>query len=99
MVNSSLKGQTNDKKLQFGVSKCKKIHIGKSYEEYKCQPLFVDGWKEVEKKNEETGILEIEDVYIGEEVMEDKEEEKYLGDIISKDGRNLKKIKARVDNE
>ena len=57
MVNSYLKGQTNAKKLQFGVSKCKKIHIGKSYEEYKCQLLFVDGWKEVEKKNEETGIL------------------------------------------
>ena len=57
MVNSYLKGQTNAKKLQFGVSKCKKIHIGKSYEEFKCQPLFVDGWKEVKKKNEETGIL------------------------------------------
>ena len=36
-------------------------------------------------------------MYIGEEVMEDKEEEKYLGDIISKDGKNLKNIKAWVD--
>ena len=57
MVNSYLKGQTNAQKLQFDVSKCKKIHIGISYEDYKCQPLFVDDWKEVEKKNEETRIL------------------------------------------
>ena len=28
---------------------------------------------------------------------EQKDEEKYLGDLISKDGRNLKKIKARVN--
>ena len=28
--------------------------------------------------------------------MEEKNEEKYLGDIISNDGRNLKNIKARV---
>ena len=28
--------------------------------------------------------------------MEEKEEEKYLGDVISTDGRNLKNIKARI---
>ena len=48
---------TNAKKLQFGVTKCNKIHIGKTYEKEKCQPLFVDSWKEIEKKKEETGIL------------------------------------------
>ena len=29
--------------------------------------------------------------------MKEKHEEKYLGDIISKDGRNLKNIKARIN--
>ena len=29
--------------------------------------------------------------------MEEKESEKYLGDIIFKDGRNLKNIQARVN--
>ena len=38
----------------------------------------------------------MEDHFIGEEIMEEKNEEKYLGDIISNDGRNIKNIKARV---
>ena len=29
--------------------------------------------------------------------MEEKHEKKYLGDVISKDGRNLKNIKARIN--
>ena len=32
-----------------------------------------------------------------EDIMEEKNEEKYLGDIISNDGRNLNNIKARVN--
>ena len=28
--------------------------------------------------------------------MEEKEEDKYLGDVISKDGKNMKNIKARI---
>ena len=73
-----------------------KMHVGKYCEDFKCQSLMVDKWKEVEIKNEETGLEEIEDVHDGEVVMEGKKEEKYLGDIISTDGRNIKNIKARV---
>ena len=52
----------------------------------------------MEKKEIEVGKnFLIEDIYEGEEVMEDKESEKYLGDVISKDGRNLKNIQARVN--
>ena len=29
--------------------------------------------------------------------MEEKEDEKYFGDIVSKDGRNIKNIKARIN--
>ena len=97
MVNSYMQCQTASKKLQFGATKCKKMHIGKQCEEYKCQPLYVDSWKEVEKENVDTGILEIEDKFEGEEIMEEKSEEKYLGDLISKDGRNLKNIQARIN--
>ena len=37
------------------------------------------------------------DIFEGENIMEEKESEKYLGDVISKDGRNLKNIKSRVN--
>ena len=43
-------------------------------------------------KNEETGIEEIEDLFDGEVKMEKKKEDKYLGDIISTDGRNIKNM-------
>ena len=97
MINSYLNCKTNSKKLQFGINKCKKIHIGKQHEDYKCQPLFVDKWEEIDNKNENNGTIVIQDEYIGEDVMEDITEEKYLGDIISYDGRNIKNIKARVN--
>ena len=51
----------------------------------------------MEKNNDDTGVLEINDELVGEESMEEKADEKYLGDIISKDERNLKNIKARVN--
>ena len=37
MMISYMNFKTNNKKLQFGVSKCKKMHVGKVKEEYKCQ--------------------------------------------------------------
>jgi hypothetical protein len=72
------------------------LHVGKLKEDFKCQSLKVDNWKEVELKNDETGVDDILDVCEGEEIMEDKQEEKYLGDVISTDGRNIKNVKARV---
>ena len=96
MLNSYLKSKTSSKKLQFGINKCKKIHVGKTKEEYKCQPIYVDKWEEHEEENEQTGMIRIKDVLVGEEAIEDTSNEKYLGDIISKDGRNTLNIKARI---
>ena len=84
------------KKLQFGASKCKKLHVGKYKEEFKCQALKIDDWKEIEVKNDETGLEEILDVCEGEESMEEKQEEKYRGVVIATDGRNIKNVKARI---
>ena len=53
MVNAYINHKTSSKKLQFGAQKCKKLHVGHSQEEYKCQNLKVDNWTEVEIKNEE----------------------------------------------
>ena len=96
MIHSFIKLKTESKKLQFGAEKCKKLHVGKLCEEFKCQELYIDNWKEVLIENTDDGKVGIEDCLVGEEVMEEKSEEKYLGDVISNDGRNLKNIKVRV---
>ena len=56
----------------------------------------MDCWKELEVIDDKTGIAKLEETCIEENNMEEKSEEKNLGDIISNDGRNLKNIKARV---
>ena len=62
MMNAYINFKTNSKKLQFGVDKCKKLHIGNVQKPYKCQDLVVDKWSEVELKNCETH-------YRGEELL------------------------------
>ena len=96
MINSFLNSKTSMKKMQFGASKCRKMHIGKIKEDFKCHPIFVDNWKEKDVRNE-TGKEVIEDIFVGKVMMEEAEDEKYLGDIISRDGKNIKNIKARVN--
>ena len=96
MSHAFITFKSESKKLQFGPSKCKKLHIGKYCRDYNCNTLQVDNWKEVFITNEETGITEQEDICESKEVIEDVKEERYLGDIISSDGKNVKNIKARV---
>ena len=95
-MNTFINYKTNSKKLQFGTNKCKKIHVGKIKEEFKCRPVAVDNWEEVKVKDEQTTKLTLEDHYVGQDEMEEKSEETYLGDIVSNDGRNMKNFKARV---
>ena len=45
---------------------------------------------------DEKEIAISEDIFVQDGLMEEKEEERYLGDIISQDGRNIKNIKARI---
>ena len=97
MAHSYIKCKTSSKKLQFGAEKCKKMHIGKTLDEYKCQPLFVDKWVEKEVEDCDNGKIRVEDSCHGEDLMENKNDEKYLGDVVSKDGRNIKNIQSRVN--
>ena len=73
------------------------MHIEKSKDDYKCQQSLVENWSEKEIEDCETAKIRIEDYLDREEIMEEKDDEKYLGDVISKDGRNIKNIKARVN--
>ena len=59
--------------------------------------MTVDSWTETAIQNQETAEITIENSFVGEENMVEVEEEKYLGDIISKDGKNIKNFKARVN--
>ena len=61
-----------------------------------CPDLFIDKWK---VKSVETLDTEDEismDILEEEHKIEDSDEEKYLGDILSSDGSNSKNIKART---
>ena len=95
MLNSFINHKTNRKKLQFRVDKCKKLHVGKTREAYKCRDLYIDGWKVKGVKNTSTGGETIEDTYEGPDKVETTDSEKYLGDIISSDGKNTKNIQNR----
>ena len=57
---------------------------------------MIDNWKEVEIYNEVSGIDEVEDICNDDLKMEETSSEKYLGDILSVDGKNINNIKARV---
>ena len=93
LMNAFINAKTNMKKLQFGVKKCHKMHVGAktSY----CPDLKVDNWEVKVVDNFKTSEKAIEDEFVGEHVMEESETEKYLGDFISNTGSNLKNIEAR----
>ena len=62
------------------------LHIGRFKDKYKCQDLFVGGWKIKNEKNIETGTeADIETLKENKQI-ETVAHEKYLGDTISKDG-------------
>ena len=45
MMNQFINSKTSMKRLQFGTTKCVKLHVGKTQNEILCQKLSVGGWK------------------------------------------------------
>ena len=97
MVNAYINTKTNLKKLQFGIEKCHKMHVGKVYNADTCPELKIDGWEVKKVEQISPAEVEPEDEYTGMHSMETVEKEKYLGDIISNDGKNTKNIAARTN--
>ena len=95
ILNSYIKAKTNIKKLQYGVEKCHKMHVGKKT--VVCPELYIDEWEIKEVKDIETGRIDIEDKYKDSVVMDESDSEKYIGDILSTNGSNTKNIEARTD--
>ena len=95
MMNTFINSKTAMKRLQFGTSKCIKMHIGKSCNQTLCRDLFVGGWKRDVVTDPVTGKVSQSEHYGGLEKMKEKNEQMYLGDIISTDGKHVKNIQHR----
>ena len=93
-MNAFINAKSNIKKLQFGSQKCFKIHVGNN--SACCPDLYLDHWELKKVKDFETGESEFVDAEIGEFKVSEATDEKYLGDIISHDGKNSKNIETRI---
>ena len=88
-MNVILNVKTSEKVLQFGVTKCKSMIVGKNIKNAINNELLVDGWKETFVDNIETGECDLVDEYIGEIPIGETEEQTYLGFILSCKGDNM----------
>ena len=86
---------TAEKRLQFGTDKCIKLHVGRSCNKSLCSDLYVDSWKVIVETDPESGSPTQSEHYAGMEKMKLKQEQTYLGDVISSDGKHTKNVQAR----
>ena len=95
-LNTLLNVKTAEKRLQFGVSKCKSMLISKNKQTLTLSnnPLTVDKWKVEHIQNTSTGESELVESYEGPVMMESTSEQKYLGFVLSDRGDNLVNINA-----
>ena len=91
-MNAAKNIKIAEKRLQFGVTKCKSMLIGKNINGVINNHLVVDKWKveyQDDSENGEDHLVETYDVKVN---MEKTEEQKYLGFILSSKGDNMKHI-------
>ena len=93
-LNEILNLKTAEKCLQFGVSKCKSMFVGKVKEQFLDSEMFVGQWKIDYKDNIQTGNEELIESYVGQVPIGKTEKQKYLGFVISGTGNNLDNINA-----
>jgi hypothetical protein len=94
-LSQFINSKTAEKRLQFGTSKCIKLHVGQTCNAALCKDLYVDGWKTEVETDPVTGKCSQSEHYGGMEKMKVKQEQTYLGDEISADGKHGKNVKAR----
>ena len=95
LMNQFINFKTATKRLQFGSNKCIKMHIGKDKNEILCKDLFVPGWTVDVVTDPTTGTCSQADKFIGKVKMEMKQDQLYLGDIISSSGTHTKNVQHR----
>ena len=96
-LNAFINSKTSIKRLQFGPEKCHVIYIGKDIPKHKKPDLYVDGWKLKVVEDKETGQKEDAEDFDGERDILESDNEKYLGQIISKDGSNTKNVENKTN--
>ena len=72
-----------------------KLKVGKSCNRTFCKDLTVGGWKLEVESDPDTGKTYYSKYFAGQEKMEVKEEQMYLGDVISSNGKHLKNVLNR----
>ena len=83
------------KKLQFGTEKCVKMHIGKHHYKNICKEQKLDKWELDVVTDPVTNLSYQTEWFSGQEILEDKSEQLYLGDIIEQKGNHNMNIKRR----
>ena len=92
-MNALINVKTAEKRLQFGIKKCKTMLVGKNTENCLNSELEVDSWKAEYKDDLDTGELELVEKCEGKIPLEKTEEHKYLGFVLSSKGDNMANIR------
>ena len=92
-LNALLNVKTAEKRLQFGVNKCKSMLISKKPQTVLNTPLTVDNWQVKYIPNLMTGESDLTEWHEGQVEMGQTNSHKYLGFFLSNTGDNLVHIK------
>ena len=95
-MNEVINVKSAEKSLQFGVSKCKSMFVGKEKEKKSFLDLefVVDKWYVKYREDTETGEEELIETFQGQIPIEKTTEQKYLGFVLSSNGNNMANINA-----
>ena len=93
MMNAFLNVKSAEKTLQFGISKCKSMLVGKDTQNVLNNELSVDKWDVKYEDDKETGEVKLVETYCGLTAIEKTEEQTYLGFVLSSTGDNMANIR------
>jgi hypothetical protein len=91
-MNAVLNVKTAEKRLQFGIKKCKSMLISKNPENALNSNLMVDKWDVKHVYNPDTDSYEICETYQGLVPIDKTDKQKYLGFVLSSKGDNMVNI-------
>ena len=94
MMNQFINSKSAMKKLQFGTTKCIKLHVGRTCNKTFCKDLNVDGLKLEVVEDTHSGKIVQKESFGGDKKCRRKLN-RFLGDVISSDGKHSKNIQAR----